>query len=105
MTPVEYSSAVQVLSICCYLTSANDDIAVTLEDDILRIHAEKKQEDEHTENNWRVVERFNGTYERSIRVPSGIDSDAIAADLDKGVLTITLPKPLIWRHRKRARLP
>ncbi len=78
-----------------------EDVDVTLEDDVLTIRAEKKSEREKTEKNWRVVERSQGRFERSIRVPSGIDPDRTKAQFDKGVLTITLPKPPVVKSQSR----
>ena len=72
---------------------AEDDVEVTLEDDMLRLRAEKKSEAEKSDKNWRVVERSHGVFERAIRVPSGIDPDKVEASFEKGVLTVTLPKP------------
>ncbi|MEQ8652096.1 MAG: Hsp20/alpha crystallin family protein [Kiloniellales bacterium] len=68
-------------------------VEVTLDDDILRIHAERKEESEKSEKDWRVVERSRGTFERSIRMPAGIDPDKVEAHFEKGVLKVTLPKP------------
>jgi len=69
------------------------DIDVTLEDDVLRIRAEKKSEVEKGEKNWRVLERSYGAFERAIRVPAGIDPEKVNARFENGVLTVTLPKP------------
>lgn len=69
------------------------DVEVTLEDDVLRIRAEKKSETEKGDKNWRVVERSYGSFERSIRVPAGVDPKKIDARFENGVLTVTLPKP------------
>jgi HSP20 family protein len=38
------------------------------------------------------VERGHGSFTRTFQLPIPIDSDAIRADLDQGVLTITCPK-------------
>lgn len=71
------------------------EIDVSLVDDVLRIRAEKhsEQEAKGKEKKWHVVERSYGTFERAIRVPPGIDADAVKASFEKGVLTVTLPKP------------
>ena len=71
------------------------DIDVSLVDDMLRIRAEKRSEEETKgdEKKWHVVERSYGKFERAIRVPSGIDADSVKATFDKGVLTVSLPKP------------
>ena len=69
------------------------DVEVTLEDDVLRIRAEKRSETEKGDKNWRVVERSYGSFERSIRVPAGVDAKKVSARFENGVLTVTLPKP------------
>lgn len=69
------------------------DVKVELEDDLLKIHAEKKAEEEKSGKHWRVVERSYGSFERTIRVPAGIDPDKTKAKFENGVLTVTLPKP------------
>jgi HSP20 family protein len=72
-----------------------DAIDVSLVDDLLRIRAEKRSEDqkEDKDKTWHVVERSYGKFERAIRVPSGIDPDSVTATFRKGVLTVSLPKP------------
>jgi HSP20 family protein len=72
---------------------AQDDVDITLEDDLLRIRAEKNAEAEHSSKEWHVTERSFGTFERAIRVPLGIDPSAVSASYTNGVLTISLPKP------------
>ncbi|GAB5469998.1 MAG: hypothetical protein Kilf2KO_30280 [Rhodospirillales bacterium] len=68
-------------------------VEVTLDHDVLRIHAEKKSQSEKSDTTWLVAERSHGVFERAIRVPAGIDPDQVSAHFDKGVLTVTLPKP------------
>ncbi|MGF1475265.1 MAG: Hsp20/alpha crystallin family protein [Geminicoccaceae bacterium] len=72
---------------------ADEDLSVTLEDDLLRIRAEKKSEAERTDKDWRVTERSYGLFERTIRVPAGIDPKKVNARFENGVLKVTLPKP------------
>ena len=72
---------------------AEDDVEITLDEDVLHLRAEKKDETEKSEKDWTVVERSHGVFERYIRVPAGIDANKVAANFDKGVLTVTLPKP------------
>lgn len=68
------------------------DIEVTLAGDMIVLKGEKKQETERKEKNYVVSERAYGSFQRSFALPDGVDRDKIAADLAKGVLTITLPK-------------
>jgi HSP20 family protein len=69
------------------------DIDVRLSDDTLTIRGEKKEErEEREEGNYYVSERRYGSFQRSFRIPEGIDRDKVDASFQKGVLTITLPK-------------
>jgi len=70
-----------------------EDVQEELEDDLLRIRAEKKAESEKSDKQWRVVERSFGRFERTIRVPQGIEPERTQAQFENGVLTVTLPKP------------
>lgn len=70
-----------------------DAIDVSLVGDLLRIRAEKRSEQENDDKKWHVVERTYGTFERTVRVPTGIDPGSVRAEFSKGVLTVSLPKP------------
>ena len=48
----------------------------------------------------RSVERGFGRFERTIRVPRGLDPEAIDASLSDGVLTLRIPKPETMRPRR-----
>src|ERR1700729_1285675 len=48
----------------------------------------------------RSIERGFGRFERSVRVPRGLDPDAIEASLSDGVLTLRVPKPETMRPRR-----
>lgn len=68
------------------------EVDVTVSRGLLTVRGEKKQEKEKKEDDRRLTERRYGSFARSIRVPEGIDEDAVSAIFDKGVLKITLPK-------------
>ncbi|HEX2284938.1 MAG TPA: Hsp20/alpha crystallin family protein [Mycobacterium sp.] len=67
------------------------DVNVELENGQLVIHGERR--DEHTEEkNGRTLRELRyGSFRRSFALPSHVDSDAISASYDKGVLTIKVP--------------
>jgi HSP20 family protein len=67
-------------------------IDVTVSGDMLTLKGEKSHEKEEKDKNRHVSERAYGSFQRSFALPDGVDRDKIAADLSKGVLTITLPK-------------
>ena len=68
------------------------DVELSLTDDILTIRGEKKTEKEEKEEHHYFVERYTGTFERRIKLPTLVKTEKIDATFDKGVLTITLPK-------------
>lgn len=68
------------------------DVEVKLTDDMLTIRGEKRQEKEQKDGNFHVSERAYGAFERSFTLPDDVDRDKIAANVGKGVLTVTLPK-------------
>jgi HSP20 family protein len=67
------------------------DVNVELENGQLVIHGERR--DEHTEEkNGRTLRELRyGSFRRSFTLPSHVDSDAISASYDKGVLTVRVP--------------
>lgn len=69
-----------------------DDVKITLENNILTIRGEKKNEAEKKEGNYHRIERSYGSFERSFTVPGSIKPDNIDAQYKDGVLTLTLPK-------------
>lgn len=69
-----------------------DDLEVKLDNDVLTIAAEKKEEKENEEKNYYRKEIRSGKFERRFRLPKNIDKDNIKAELDNGILNIKLPK-------------
>ena len=61
-------------------------------DDVLTIKGEKKEEKEKKKKDYYFSERRYGSFQRSFRVPDGVDSSKIEAKFKNGVLTVTLPK-------------
>jgi HSP20 family protein len=51
---------------------------------------------------WITRERSSGSYVRKLRLGDGLDTEAIAADYDNGVLTVTLPVSEKAKPRKVA---
>jgi HSP20 family protein len=70
----------------------DDDIHLELNNDLLTLKGEKKEERKEDRKDYHLTERPFGSFQRSFRLPEGVDRDAIAADFKKGVLTVTLPK-------------
>lgn len=68
------------------------DVDVTVEDDMLVISGEKKEEREEKEKDYYFSERSYGSFERRIALPPAADAGKIKARAKNGVLQITLPK-------------
>lgn len=69
-----------------------EDITIDIDKDCLTISAEhKSEENEEDGNNFIRRERYYGSYSRSFNV-KGIDTDAITAAYNDGILTLTMPK-------------
>lgn len=69
-----------------------DEIEVTLNDGVLTIKGETKEDKEVKEENYHLRERHFGSFLRRIALPTNIDADNVEATNENGVLTLTLPK-------------
>jgi len=76
------------------------DVELTLADNILTIRGEKKEEKEEKDEHRFFVERYCGTFERRIKLPTLVKTDKIDATFDKGILTINLPKSEEAKNRE-----
>jgi HSP20 family protein len=71
---------------------SDSDLEVTLDDDMLIIAGEKRQEEEVDEGGMRLVERAFGRFRRAIQLPFEPDPNQVDAQFRDGVLTITIPR-------------
>jgi HSP20 family protein len=69
------------------------DINVELDHNVLTISGERKSEHADRKPGYYRVERTSGSFRRSVRLPEGVDGEAITATFDRGVLEVTVPKP------------
>jgi len=67
-----------------------NDVDISLREDMLTIKGEKKEEKEEKE--YYHVERSYGSFYRSLQLPCEVEEDKVKAAFKKGVLKITLPK-------------
>jgi HSP20 family protein len=68
------------------------DIQLTLDDDVLWIRGEKRQEQEHKDGQFHRVERSYGSFQRALNLPEDANQDDIKASFKNGVLTVTIDK-------------
>jgi HSP20 family protein len=69
-----------------------EDVKVTLEDGVLTIQGERKQEKEEKGKKYHRVERSYGSFVRSFSLPDVIDEEKVKAEFKDGVLNLHLPK-------------
>ena len=69
-----------------------EDIDVSIENDVLIIKGQTKEEREHQEGNYLMRERLSGSFYRALRLPDTLDSDQAQSHYENGVLSITFPR-------------
>jgi HSP20 family protein len=68
------------------------DLNVEIENNILTLSGEKKEERKEEKKNYIFSERKFGSFSRSISLPEGTKTDKVKATFKKGVLNIEIPK-------------
>lgn len=68
------------------------DVEVTVSDNRLVVRGKREAEAEQKGETWYTCERSYGSFMRSFALPPGIDTEHVEAGMDKGVLTIHVPK-------------
>ena len=69
-----------------------DDINISLENGYLVLSGERKDTRENSAAGVARTERFQGRFQRAVRLPYKVDANAIKAAYTDGVLTVELPK-------------
>lgn len=69
-----------------------EDIDVTINNDMVTIHGERRNEEEVTEENYYYQECYWGGFSRSVILPVDVISEKAEASMKNGILTIRLPK-------------
>jgi HSP20 family protein len=68
------------------------DVQLMLENGVLTLRGEKRQETEQKDERFYRMERSYGSFARSLRLPANVDATKATAMFKHGVLTIVLPK-------------
>lgn len=70
-----------------------EDIDVSVEDGVLIIKSEKETSNENKENDKYIIkERSSSSFRRCFKLPTNVDVKTISAKMEKGILTLVLPK-------------
>lgn len=68
------------------------DIKISLEDNLLTIQGERKEEKESKDKQYHTIERRSGSFYRALRLPVEVEKDKVEAVFKDGVVTLRLPK-------------
>jgi len=68
------------------------DLDIRVENNILTIRGERKFEKQVNEDKYLRVERSYGSFARSFTLANTVNAEAIKADYQNGVLTLSIPK-------------
>lgn len=71
---------------------SEENLNITLQENVLSIRGTKEQKTEHSQGQYRRVERSYGAFARSLALPRNVMAEQVTANLEDGVLEIRLPK-------------
>ena len=71
---------------------SEDDVKVSVSENVLTITGEKKTESKDTKDGYQLSERSYGQFQRSFTLPGNLVTENIAASCKNGVLSISVPK-------------
>ncbi len=77
-----------------------DDVKIEVEDNVLTVSGEHREETEEKEEHYMRRERRYGSFSRSMALPEGVTADDIGATTEDGVLEVTIPAPKAAEKQK-----
>lgn len=78
-----------------------NDIEVRLDNGVLTVRGEKKEEKNEEKDGMRYTECSYGSFHRAVPLPCEVEEDQVDAQFRNGVLTVTLPKTAEAREQTR----
>lgn len=80
---------------------AKDDFKIDLEEGVLTISAEKKEEKSEKEDRYTRKEYSYNSFSRSFALPQNSNADGIEANYSDGILKLKLPKKEVDKENKK----
>ena len=68
-----------------------EDLEIKVEGDTVSLKGERKVEDQDASASYHRRERTSGTFQRSLTLPTRVETDQVKAGYQNGVLVVTLP--------------
>jgi HSP20 family protein len=69
-----------------------EDVKVSVDNGVLRIEGERKQEKEEKGKKYHRIERSYGSFLRTFALPDNVDDSKVQADFKDGILNVRLRK-------------
>lgn len=69
-----------------------EEVKVAVDNGVLTIQGERKQEKEEKDKKYHRIERFYGSFARSFTLPDNVDTEKIKASFKDGMLNLSIPK-------------
>jgi HSP20 family protein len=77
-----------------------EEVTIEVENNILTLKGEKKEEFEEKDARFHVWERTYGAFERSLPLPRTVIPEQIKAEFENGILRVSMPKVVEAKGRK-----
>ncbi len=77
-----------------------EELDISVENEMLTIKGERKKSEINKDKNYFYQECYWGPFSRQIILPDDADSNKIRASLQKGILTIRVPRAIIIKKKK-----
>jgi HSP20 family protein len=78
-----------------------EDVDITLENRVLTVSGERREEQEEQRGGYCVRERRHGSFRRSMTLPEGVDEDRVRARYENGVLEVVIEGAAAARELRR----
>jgi HSP20 family protein len=78
-----------------------EDVKVTVDQGMITIEGERKQEKEDKTERYHRIESFHGSFARSFSLPENVNADGIRCESKDGVLVVHIPKTKVESSKAR----
>jgi HSP20 family protein len=78
-----------------------EDVKVTVDQGMITIEGERKQEKEDKTERYHRIESFHGSFARSFSLPENVNADGIRCESKDGVLVVHIPKTKVEASKAR----
>ena len=84
---------------------SKDDLKVTLDNGVLTIQGERKQDKEEDNKRFHRIERFYGSFSRSFSLPEDADATGLKATAKEGQLVVSVPRKVAAPSAEAVQVP